>query len=81
MIGFDTGSQAVADLRSGDIQGLVVQNPLKMGYEGVITLVKHLKGEAVPKRIDTGVTLVTQANMNQAEVKELLEPPLDKYLK
>jgi ribose transport system substrate-binding protein len=81
MIGFDTGSQAVADLRSGDIQGLIVQNPLKMGYEGVITLVKHLKGEAVPKRIDTGVTLVTQANMNQAEVKELLEPPLDKYLK
>jgi ribose transport system substrate-binding protein len=81
MIGFDTGAQAVADLRSGDIQGLVVQNPLKMGYEGVITLVKHLKGEAVPKRIDTGVTLVTQANMNLAEVKELLEPPLDKYLK
>ncbi len=81
MIGFDTGAQAVADLRSGDIQGLVVQNPLKMGYEGVITLVKHLKGEAVPKRIDTGVTLVTQANMNEAAVKELLEPPLNKYLK
>ncbi|MBL9128490.1 MAG: substrate-binding domain-containing protein [Verrucomicrobiales bacterium] len=81
MIGFDTGAQAVADLRSGDIQGLVVQNPLRMGYEGVVTLVKHLKGEAVPKRIDTGVTLVTQQNMNDAAVKELLEPPLSKYLK
>jgi len=81
MIGFDTGAQAVADLRSGDIQGLVVQNPLRMGYEGVITLVKHLKGEAVPKRIDTGVTLVNQENMNEPAVKELLEPPLDKYLK
>lgn len=81
MIGFDTGAQAVADLRSGDIQGLVVQNPLRMGYEGVVTLVKHLKGEAVPKRIDTGVTLVTQQNMNDAAVKELLEPPLGKYLK
>lgn len=81
MIGFDTGAQSVADLRAGDVQGLVVQNPLKMGYEGVMTLVKHLKGEAVPKRIDTGVTLVTQANMNEPAVKELLEPPLDKYLK
>lgn len=81
MIGFDTGSQAVADLRSGDIQGLIVQNPLNMGYEGVITLVKHLKGEAVPKRIDTGVTLVTSENMNETAVKELLEPPLNKYLK
>jgi len=81
MVGFDTGAQSVADLRAGDVQALVVQNPLKMGYEGVLTMVKHLKGEAVPKRIDTGVTLVTQANMNQPEVKELLEPPLDKYLK
>lgn len=81
MIGFDTGAQAVVDLRAGDIQGLVVQNPLRMGYEGVLTLVKHLKGEAVPKRIDTGVTLVTQENMDQTEVKELLAPPLDKYLK
>ncbi len=81
MIGFDTGAQAVADLRAGDIQGLIVQNPLKMGYEGVLTLVKHLKGESVPRRIDTGVTLVTQDNMNDPAVKELLEPPLDKYLK
>lgn len=81
MIGFDTGGQSVADLRSGDIQGLVVQNPLRMGYEGVMTMVKHLKGEPVPKRIDTGVTLVTQENMDQPEVKELLEPPLSKYLK
>lgn len=81
MIGFDTGGQSVADLKAGDIQGLVVQNPLRMGYEGVMHMVKSLKGETVPKRIDTGVTLVTKENMDQPEVKQLLEPPLDKYLK
>lgn len=81
MIGFDTGGQSVADLKAGDIQGLVVQNPLRMGYEGVMHMVKSLRGEAVPKRIDTGVTLVTKENMDQPEVKELLEPPLTKYLK
>ncbi|MBL9134679.1 MAG: substrate-binding domain-containing protein [Verrucomicrobiales bacterium] len=80
MVGFDTGGQSVADLRSGDIQGLVVQNPLRMGYEGVMTLVRSLKGEKVEKRLDTGVTLVTKENMEQPEVKELLEPPLSKYL-
>ncbi len=81
MVGFDTSVQSVADLRKGNLQALVVQNPLRMGYDGVMMMVKHLKGEQVPKRIDTGVTLVTADNMDQPEVKELIEPPLDKYLK
>lgn len=81
MVGFDTGAQSIADLRAGDLQGLVVQNPFKMGYEGVLTLMKHLQGETVPKRMDTGVTLVTRENMDQPEVRDLLAPPLDKYLK
>jgi ribose transport system substrate-binding protein len=81
LIGFDTSVQSVADLRAGNLQGLVVQNPLRMGYDGVITMVRHLKGEQVQRRIDTGVTLVSSENMDQPEIKELLEPPLDKYLK
>jgi ribose transport system substrate-binding protein len=81
MIGFDAGSQSVLDMKKGDVQALVVQNPLLMGYLGVVTAVKHLRGEKVPKRIDTGVALVTPANMDQPEIKELLYPPLDKYLK
>ena len=81
MIGFDAGSQSVLDLKNGDVQALVVQNPLLMGYLGVVTAVKHLRGEKVQKRIDTGVTLVTPQNMEQPEIQELLHPPIDKYLK
>jgi ribose transport system substrate-binding protein len=81
MIGFDAGSQSVLDMKNGDLQAMVVQNPVLMGYLGVITAVKHLKGEKVEKRIDTGVVLVTPQNMDQPGVKELLYPPLDKYLK
>src|SRR5258706_2100570 len=81
MIGFDAGSQSVLDLKNGDVQALVVQNPLLMGYLGVVTAVKHLRGEKVEKRIDTGVVLVTKENMEQQEIKDLLYPPLDKYLK
>jgi len=81
MIGFDAGSQSVLDMKNGDVQGLVVQNPLLMGYLGVMTAVKHLQGEKVEKRIDTGVVLVTPENMDQAGIKELLHPPLERYLK
>ena len=80
IIGFDTGEVSVNDLKNGDVQALVVQNPMRMGYLGVLTLVKHLEGEAVEKRIDTGVQIVTPENMNQPEMKDLLHPPLDKYL-
>jgi len=81
MIGFDAGSQSVADMKNGDVQALVVQNPVLMGYLGVVTAVKHLRGEKVEKRIDTGVSLITRENMDQPEMKELLYPPIDKYLK
>lgn len=80
MVGFDAGSQSVQDLKNGDVQGLVVQNPVRMSYLGVMTLMKHLRGETVEKRIDTGVTVVTPENMEQPEIKELIYPPLDKYL-
>ena len=81
MVGFDSGSQSVSDLKNGDVQGLVVQNPVYMAYKGVMTMVDHLQGKKVEKLIDTGVVLVTKENMDQPEIKELLYPPLEKYLK
>lgn len=81
MIGFDSGTQSVLDLKNGHLQGLVVQNPMLMGYLGVMTMVKHLQGEPVEKRIDTGVVLATPENMAETKIQELLHPPMDKYLK
>jgi ribose transport system substrate-binding protein len=81
MVGFDAGSKSIEDLKNGDIQGLVVQDPLGIGYESVLTMVKHLKGEEVARRIGTRVALITKENMEQQEMKELLYPPLERYLK
>ena len=81
MIGFDAGSQSVLDLKNGDVQGLIVQNPMLMGYLSVKTMVQHLKGQPVEKRVDTGVVFVTPETMNDPAVAELLHPPLEKYLK
>ena len=80
MIGFDSGTQSVLDLKNGDLQGLVVQNPMLMGYLGVMTMMKHLQGQPVEKRIDTGVVLITPENMNETKSQELLRPPVEKYL-
>ena len=81
LVGFDSGAQTVAALKSGDLQGLVVQNPFRMGYVGVKTLVASLRGQKVELVIDTGCALVTRENMAEPAMVELLYPPLEKYLK
>ena len=80
-IGFDSGETLNAGLMSGHIDGLVVQNPMRMGYLGVKTAYAILKGENVPPMIDTGVGFVTKANFNDPAMAEMVRPPLDKYLK
>ena len=34
LMGFDAGTQSVIDLKNGDVQSLVVQDPVRMGYLG-----------------------------------------------
>jgi len=80
-IGFDTSDIFTTAMRAKKLDGIVVQDPFRMGDVGVKTMVAHLQGKAVEKRIDTGVTLVTPANLDSAESQRLLHPPLDQYLK
>jgi ribose transport system substrate-binding protein len=80
-VGFDSSAKLVAGLKQGHLHGLVLQNPFKMGYLAVRTLSRHLKGEKVEPRIDTGATLVTQENLGQPEIQELVLPDLKKWLK
>ena len=75
-VGFDSSPKLVQGLRDGDIQGLVIQNPVQMGYLGVKTIVAHLRGEPIEKVIDTGVVLATRDNMDTPEIRALLTPDL-----
>lgn len=79
-IGFDVSDPFIDAIRNRQLQGIVVQNPFRMGDLGVHTLVDYLRGQSVEKRVDTGVMLVTRENMDQPEVQQLLHPPLSKYL-
>lgn len=80
-VGFDASPGLVEALGKGEIDGLVVQNPMKMGYLGVMTAAQHLAGQKVEPRIDTGVEMVTKEKLADPEIKELISPDLDKYLK
>ena len=77
-VGFDASPNLVKGLRDGGIDGLVVQDPVNMGYTAVKTMVAHLKGQPVEKWIDTGVHVATKDNMAAPEIKPLLEPDLKK---
>lgn len=80
-VGFDSSEMLVNAMKKGELHGLVLQDPINMGYLGVKTMVAHLKGEKVPRRIDTGSTVATPENMNQPEVNALLNPDYKKWLK
>ena len=80
-VGFDASDNLVKAMRARQIDGLVLQDPVKMGYLGVKTLVAHIRGEKVERRIDTGVKLVTSDDMDTPANKELLSPDLSKWLK
>ena len=80
-VGFDSSDNLVKALAEGQIDGLVVQDPVRMGYLGVTTMVAHIKGQPVEKRIDTGVQVATRENMQEPAMKDLLQPDLSEWLK
>jgi ribose transport system substrate-binding protein len=78
-VGFDSSEKMIDALRAGELSGFVVQNPMKIGYLGVKTLVEHIRGRQVPRRIDTGSVFVTMENIDQPEIHDLLNPDISKY--
>jgi ribose transport system substrate-binding protein len=76
LVGFDSDDELVKFLQDGTIAALVVQDPFRMGYDGVKTALAAAKGEQVPANVDTGATLITKANMNSARSQELLNPKI-----
>jgi ribose transport system substrate-binding protein len=73
LVGFDATPDLVNNVREGAIDSLVLQNPFKMGYEGVKTVVEKLNGREPQKRIDTGVKLLTKENIDTPEIQQLIK--------
>ena len=80
LVAFDASDQLIADLRSGAIDSLVVQNPFRMGYESTRAIALKLGGQAPPAKIDSGVTLVRREDLDKPEIRALLYPDIQQYL-
>ncbi len=77
LIGFDSDEKLIKFLNDGVISGLVVQDPYRMGYDGIKTALAASKGEKVEANVDTGANLVTKANMKEPKIDALLNPKLN----
>ena len=73
-IAFDPNADLIRGLAAHKVQGIILQDPVKMGYEAVMTLHKHIKGEKVRERIDTGETVATPENLHDPRIDQLLKP-------
>ncbi len=74
LVGFDSDDKLVKFLKDGVISALVVQDPFRMGYDGIKTALAASKGEKVEAFVDTGANLITKANMDSPRSQELLNP-------
>lgn len=81
LVGFDSSETLIEDLREGAIDALVVQDPFRMGFEAVRTLVDKLNGKTPPKRMDLSARVIHKEDLAKDEVRQLLSPDVKKYLK
>jgi ribose transport system substrate-binding protein len=72
LIGFDSGKAQTDAIRSGLMAGAITQNPVGIGYKTVESAVKALKGEKLPKVIDTGFYFYDKSNIDKPEIKAVL---------
>jgi ribose transport system substrate-binding protein len=77
LVGFDSSEPLIQGVEEGDVDALVVQDPYRMGYLGVWTMVQHLEGydvRAGKLTQSTGEYLLTKANLQDRATRERFDP-------
>jgi ribose transport system substrate-binding protein len=70
VIAFDNTKQLEDAMIAGEIDSIVIQNPNKMGYEAVKSLVNKIKGNPTEKKVDTGVVIMNKTNYEKPEMTD-----------
>jgi ribose transport system substrate-binding protein len=76
VVAFDSSDGLVEDLKSGNIQAIVVQDPFQIGYKAVSTLVDKLNGKTPPKRLDLSAQVIFTEDAGKPANQRLLSPEL-----
>ena len=72
IIGYDSGKQQKAAIADGSEAGAITQNPVGIGKCVVDSLAKALKGETLPKVIDTGFYWYDKSNIGDPKIAAVL---------
>ena len=72
IVGYDSGKQQKDAIKSGEMAGAITQNPVGIGYKTVEAAVKALKGEKLPKIIDTGFFWYDKTNIADPKIAAVL---------
>lgn len=75
-VGFDPTPQMIQAVAEGNMAGIVLQDPVSMGYLGVKTMVAHLEGQPVEKKVSTGESVVNGENFKSKDMQGLVNPPV-----
>jgi ribose transport system substrate-binding protein len=76
LIAFDPSDALIEALGDGSCSGIVLQDPVQMGYQAVKTMVGAINGESAEAYISTGEYVATPENMNEDATQSLLKPAI-----
>lgn len=77
-VAFDPSDSIIEAVKSGACVGIVLQDPVQMGYQSVMTIAGALRGESAEPFISTGEYFAHQGNLDDPDITRLLNPPLQK---
>jgi ribose transport system substrate-binding protein len=81
LVGFDGSDILIAAMKSGDIQGLVLQDPFDMGYRAVLRAIDALEGKMPADPVHhTNLRVATPNNVDEPAVRAMYAPDLKSYL-
>jgi ribose transport system substrate-binding protein len=74
LVTFDSSDAHLEALKDGTIDAMLVQDPYRIGYEAVRSLVMKLNGQTPPPQIDLKVRVIVKQDLDKPDVQALLEP-------
>jgi ribose transport system substrate-binding protein len=76
LVGFDVNETMVEAMQAATLDAMVLQDPFKIGFEAVKTVVDKINGQTPPKRMDLPAVVVTKANLDSPDMQRLVKPKL-----
>jgi ribose transport system substrate-binding protein len=72
IVGFDSGKAQIDAIKDGTMAGAITQNPVGIGEQTVAAAMKVIRGESVPKVIDTGFFWYDKTHLDDPKIAAVL---------